>query len=75
MDSQSPNTLSFLVPCLLVPHQGSALDLLGGLQRSADPLLIISCLRRKKRPAAFYQLTVEHKNGGNTKCLEKPLFE
>ena len=40
--------MSFLVLRLLVPHQGSALDLLGGLQRSADPLLISSCFWREK---------------------------
>ena len=45
--------------------------LLGGLQRSADPILISSCLRREKRPLAFYNL--EHKNSGITKWLEKPL--
>ena len=65
-DSQSPNILSFRVLRLLVPQQGSALDLLGGLQRSEDPLLISSCLRHEKRPFT-------HKNGGMTKCLEKPL--
>ena len=47
---------------LFVPHQGSALDLLGGLQRSVDPLLISSCLRRKERPSAFYKLNLEDKN-------------
>ena len=30
-DSQSPIMLSFPMLCLLVPHKGSALDLLGGL--------------------------------------------
>ena len=58
---------------LLVPHQGSALDLLGGLQRSLEPLLISSCLRHKERPSAFYKLNLEDKNSGITKCLEKPL--
>ena len=57
---------------ILVLHQGSALDLLGCLQHSADPMLISSCLWRKKRPLAFYKLNLEHKNGGMTKCLEKP---
>ena len=71
-DSKSPDTLRSLVLRLLVPDQGSALGLLGGLQRSADPLLISSYLRRKKRPSAFYKLDLEHKNGGMTNCLEKP---
>ena len=46
----------------------------GGLQRSADPLLISSCIRHEKRASAFYKLNLEHKNGGMTKCLEKPLL-
>ena len=45
----------------------------GGLQRSADLLLISSCLRHEKRAPSFYKLNLEHKNGGMTKCLEKPL--
>ena len=68
-----PNTLSFPVLCLFVPHQGSALDLLGGLQCSADLLLISSCLRCEKKPLAFYKLNLEHKNCVMTKCLEKTL--
>ena len=43
--------LSFLFLRLLVPYQDSALDLLGGLRRSADPHLVSSCLRRDKRPS------------------------
>ena len=50
--------LSFLVLCLLVPHQGSCLDLLDGLQHFADPLLISSCLRHEKRPLVFYKLNI-----------------
>ena len=42
--------------CLLLPHQGSALDLLGGLQHSAEPLLISSCLRNVKWLSTFYKL-------------------
>ena len=72
-DSQSPNTLSFLVLHLFVPHQGSALEPLGELQRSADPLLTSLCFRGEKRPSAFYKLILEHKHSGMTKCLEKPL--
>ena len=45
----------------------------GGLQQSADPLLISSCLRHEKRPLVFYKLNLEHKNRGMTKCLEKSL--
>ena len=66
--------LSFLVFCFLVSHQCSALDLLRGLQHSAEPMLIFSCLWRKKRPSAFYKLNLEHKNGVMTECLEKPLL-
>ena len=40
--------LTFPVLCLLVLHQGSAMDLLRGLQCPADPLLISSCLRQEK---------------------------
>ena len=58
---------------LLVPHQGSALAVLGGLQHSEDPLLISSCLQHEKRHSASYKLNLEHKNSGMTKCLEKPL--
>ena len=57
---------------LLVPNKGSVLDLLGGLHRSAVPLLTFSCLRREKRPSAFCKLNLEYKTGGMTKCLEKP---
>ena len=64
--------LSSPVLRLLVPHQGSALNLLGGLQCSVYPLLISSCLRHEERPFT-YKLNLEHKNGGMTKCLEKPL--
>ena len=67
--------LSFSILCLLVPYQDSALDLLGDLQRSADLLLICSCLRCDKRPSSFYKLNLEHKNCGMTKCLEKPLLQ
>ena len=66
--------LSFLVLDLLLLHQGSTLDLLGRLQHSADPLLISSCLWHEKKPLAFYKVNLEHKNGGMTKCLEKPLY-
>ena len=59
---------------LLLSHQGSALDLLGGLQCSADPLPISSCLWYEKMPSDFYKLSLEHKNGGMRKCLEKPLY-
>ena len=40
--------LSFQVLHLLIPHQGSGLDLLrvGGLHRSADPLLISLALEK-----------------------------
>ena len=65
--------LSFLVLRLLALHQGSVLDLLGGLQCSADPLLISSCFWHEKKPLAFYKLDLEHKNNGMKKCLEKPL--
>ena len=51
----------------------AALDLLGDLQHSADPLVISSCPRHMKRHLAFYKLNLEHKNGGITKCLKKPL--
>ena len=59
---------------LLAPHQGSVLDLLWGLQHSADPLVISSCLRHKKRPSTFYKLNLEHKNGGMRKCLGKSIL-
>ena len=45
----------------------------GGLQRSADPLQVSSCLQHEKRPLAFYKLNLEHKNGSMTEYLEKPL--
>ena len=57
----------------MVPRQGCALDLLEGLQHSADPLLISSCLQHKKRCLVSYKLKLEHKNSGLTKCLEKSL--
>ena len=65
--------LSFPVLHLLVCHQSCALDLLGGLQQSADPLLISSCFQHEKRPSALYKLNLEDKNSGMTKCRKRCL--
>ena len=58
----------------MVPHQGSALNLLGGLQRFADPLLISSCLQREKRPLPFYKLIWDTKMGESGSLQEVCLY-
>ena len=67
--------LSFPMLRLLLPPTRALPWPTGGLQRSADPLLISSYLRREKRPLSFCELNLGHKNGSMTKCLEKLLQE